>query len=88
MQRSARGAQRKPLVEKSLSVVLVDVVRVAIAGREIRAQLLEVAVGRGDADGVWDNHGGGASSLKSLGEFETCGQFGRPRRGERHGGRF
>ena len=50
-------------------MVLVDVVRVAIAGREIRAQLFEVAVGRGDADGVWDNHGGGASSLKSLGEF-------------------
>ena len=39
-------------------MVLVDVVRVAIAGREIRAQLFEVAVGRGDADGVWDNHGG------------------------------
>ena len=45
--------------------MLVDDFRVAIAGREIRAQLFEVAVGRGDADGVWDNHGGGASSLKA-----------------------
>ena len=40
---------------KRRTMVLVDVVRVAIAGREIRAQLFEVAVGRGDADGVWDN---------------------------------
>ena len=37
-------------------MVLVDIVRVAIAGREIRAQLFDVAVGRGDADVVWDNH--------------------------------